>query len=169
MNEDSLFELFEGFTRVKLKCPLFWFWYGNGFKLGFFLLLWRENIRIFPLDCLTLIMTGLFLHVSRRKVIDFMFLELVEIVHEGPFVYEGEQLRLNLISSFAFGCNGGYIIAIIISENHVISVDIETFGNRNIFLLFLDDFLVLFAHCSHFIVTKLIISQIVQILIVFLG
>jgi hypothetical protein len=69
-------------------------------------------------------MTEFFLHVCIRIVAEFLFLELLVIVHHGSFADEGEELGFNFIGSFAFGLDGGNIISIIVGENHVIGVDI---------------------------------------------
>jgi hypothetical protein len=61
-------------------------------------------------------MAGLFLHIGWWKIVEFLVLELVEIVHEGLFAYEGQELWLNLVSSLAFGSDGRDIIAIIVGE-----------------------------------------------------
>ena len=99
----------------------------------------------------------------------FLVFEFVVGVNVGFFGDEGEKFGLNLIGSFAFGLNGGYVIPIIISKNHVIGVNIETFSHRVVFLLFFHHFPIFFACCHPFTVAQLVISRIIFTVDFFFG
>jgi hypothetical protein len=102
-------------------------------------------------------MAQLFLHVGRRKVVEFLFLKLGHMIYETLFVDEREKLWLNFIGCLAFGRNGRNVISIIIGEHHIISVDIEALGNGNVFLLFFNDFLLFFSDFPQLMGTELIV------------